>query len=51
MENKNILTVIEELGALIERYKDEIEIRDWEVKRLKNKIEEIEKFANSYSKK
>ena len=46
----NILTVIDELGSLIEKYKGEIEIRDWEIKRLKNKIEQIENFANSYSK-
>lgn len=50
MEHKNILNVIDELGALIEQYKDEIEIKDWEIKRLKTKIEDIEKFANSYSK-
>ena len=47
---ENILTVIDELGALIEKYKGEIEIKDWEIKRLKNKIEQIENFANSYSK-
>ena len=47
---KNILVVIDELGALIEKYKGEIEIRDWEINRLKTKIEQIENFADFYSK-
>lgn len=50
MEHKNILVVIEELGNLIEKYKDEISYKDIQIEHLKSKIERIENFANSYSK-
>ena len=50
MENKNILIVIEELGALIERYKDEIKFKDYEIDSLKKKIESIESYIDFYSK-
>ncbi len=46
----NILTVIEELGALIEKYKDEIKYRDYEIDSLKKKIEQIESYIDFYSK-
>lgn len=47
---ENILTVINELGALIEKYKDEIKFKDYEIERLKKKIENVEAYCNFYSK-
>ena len=47
---ENILTVIDELGALIEKYKDEIKYRDYEIDSLKKKIEQIEQYIDFYSK-
>lgn len=47
---ENILTVIDELGALINKYKDEIRYKDYEIERLRNKIEAIEQYAEFYSK-
>lgn len=49
MENKNIITVIEELGEIISKYKDDIKFKDYEIERLNNKIETIEKYVNFYS--
>lgn len=46
----NILTVIDELGTLIEKYKDEIKYKDYEIDRLKKKIEQIEQYVEFYSK-
>ena len=46
----NVLTVIDELGALIETYKDEIKYKDWEIDSLKKKIEQIENYIDFYSK-
>ena len=50
MENNNILTVIDELGALIEKYKDEIKYKDYEIDSLKKKIEQVEQYIDFYSK-
>lgn len=50
MDNKNILIVIDELGALIEKYKDEIRYKDYEIDSLKKKIEQIEQYIDFYSK-
>lgn len=47
---ENILTVIDELGALIDKYKGEIKLKDWEIERLKGKIEQIEAYQSFYSK-
>ena len=47
---KNILVVIDELGALIEKYKDEIKYKDYEIDSLKKKIESIEQYIDFYSK-
>lgn len=47
---ENILTVIDELGALIEKYKDEIKFKDYEIDNLKKKIENVESYINFYSK-
>ena len=47
---ENILVVIEELGALIEKYKDEIKYKDYEIESLKKKIEQIESYIDFYSK-
>lgn len=46
----HILTVIDELGALIEKYKDEIKYKDYEIDSLKKKIEQIESYIDFYSK-
>ena len=48
--DKNILVVIDELGALIEKYKDEIRYKDYEIDSLKMKIEQIEQYIDFYSK-
>lgn len=47
---ENILTVIDELGALIEKYKDEIKFKDYEIERLNKKITQIEQYVDFYSK-
>lgn len=49
MDNKNILTVIDELGALLERYKGEIQIKDWEINKLHKKINQIESCIDFYA--
>ena len=47
---ENILTVIDELGSLLTKYKDEIKYKDYEIERLKEKIEQIEQYIDFYSK-
>lgn len=47
---ENILTVIEELGNLLSKYKDEIKYKDYEIDSLKKKIEQIEQYIDFYSK-
>lgn len=42
MEEKDILTVIEELGKMISTYKNEIKFKDYEIQALKQRIEAIE---------
>lgn len=49
MNNKNILTVIEELGNLLNKYKEDIKFRDYEIESLKNKINQIETYIEFYS--
>ena len=39
---ENFLTVIEELGSLLSKYKDEIKYKDYEIDNLKKKIEQIQ---------
>lgn len=46
MNEKNILVVIEELGALINTYKNEIEFQDIQIKNLENKINKIETYIH-----
>lgn len=46
---ENILVVIDELGGLLEKYKDEIRYKDWEIDSLKKKIEQLEQYSNFYS--
>ena len=46
--DKNILLVIDELGGLLEKYKNEIKLKDWEIERLKNKIIEIENYIEIF---
>ena len=47
---ENILVVIEELGSLLTKYKDEIKYKDYEIDSLKKKIEQIEQYIDFYSK-
>ena len=47
---ENILVVIEELGSLLSKYKDEIRYKDYEIDSLKKKIEQIEAHCDFYSK-
>ena len=47
---ENILIVIEELGSLLNKYKDEIKYKDYEIDSLKRKIESIEAHIEFYSK-
>lgn len=47
---ENILIVIEELGSLLNKYKDEIKYKDYEIDSLKKKIEQIEQYIEFYSK-
>lgn len=49
MENKNIITVIEELGEIISKYKNDIKFKDYEIKSLRKKIETIEDYISFYS--
>lgn len=49
MEEKNILTVIEELGAMLDKYKSDIKYKDYEIKQLKNKIQSIESYVDFYT--
>lgn len=46
---ENILVVIEELGSLLSKYKDEIRYKDYEIDSLKKKIEQIENYVDFYS--
>lgn len=45
---ENILVVIEELGSLLTRYKDEIKYKDYEIDSLKKKITEIENYLELF---
>lgn len=47
---ENILIVIDELGNLLSKYKDEIKYKDYEIESLKKKIESIEQYIEYYSK-
>ena len=47
---ENILTVIEELGSLLSKYKEDIKYKDYEIDSLKKKIEQIEQYIDFYSK-
>lgn len=47
---KDILVVIEELGSLLSKYKDEIKYKDYQIENLKKKIEQIEQYIEYYSK-
>ena len=49
MQNKNIMVVIDELGYLLDKYKDDIKFKQIEIDNLKRKIEQIEQYANFYS--
>jgi hypothetical protein len=51
MNEKNILEVIDELGYLLDKYKNEIKFKDYEIERLNNKIKAIEDYTNFYSNK
>lgn len=45
---ENILVVIEELGSLLSKYKDEIRYKDYEIDSLKKKITEIENYLELF---
>lgn len=47
---ENILTVIEELGSLLNKYKEDIKYKDYEIESLKKKIEQVEQYIDFYSK-
>jgi hypothetical protein len=47
---ENILVVIEELGSLLSKYKDEIRFKDYEIESLRKKIEQQEQYIDFYSK-
>lgn len=49
MENNNIITVIEELGEIISKYKNDIKFKDYEIESLRKKIETIEDYISFYS--
>lgn len=49
MEEKNIITVIEELGAMLDKYKSDIKYKDYEIERLKKKIQSIESYIDFYA--
>lgn len=49
MIETNILKVLDELGALLIKYNNDIKYKDYEIKRLKNKIESIESYIDFYS--
>lgn len=46
MKDKNIITVIEELGEIISKYKDDIKFKDYQIQSLKEKIEQIESYLD-----
>lgn len=48
MEN-GIIEVIDELGRLITKYKDEIKFKDYEIDALKKRIEQIESYSAFYN--
>ena len=47
MNEKNILRVIEELGAIINTYENEIKYKDVCIENLKTKIERIEEYIKT----
>lgn len=47
---ENILIVIEELGSLLNKYKEDIKYKDYEIESLKKKIEQVEQYIDFYSK-
>lgn len=44
-----MIEVIDELGTLLAKYKDEIKFKDYEIDSLKRKIEEIESYNAFYN--
>lgn len=49
MEEKNIICVIEELGAMITKYKQDIKFQKYEIERLQKKIKSIESYIDFYT--
>lgn len=47
---ENILVVIDELGNLLNKYKEDIKYKDYEIETLKKKIEQVEQYVEYYSK-
>ena len=51
MKYENIITVIDELGNIINEFKDEIKFKDEQIEKLNKKITYIEQVLDFYSKK
>ena len=47
--SENILTIIDELGVIISKYKDDIKYKDIEIEHLRKKIESIESYIDFYT--
>ena len=48
--NNNIFKVLEELGKVLMDKDNEIVFQKYEIERLQSKIEQLEQYANFYSK-
>ena len=44
MNTNNIVAVIEELGEIISKYKNDIKFKDYEIERLNKKVNSIENY-------
>lgn len=44
MNTNNIVTIIEELGEIISKYKNDIKFKDYEIERLNKKVKSIEDY-------
>ena len=51
MKSENIITVIDELGNIINEFKSEIKFKDEQIEKLNKKITYIEQILDFYSKK
>lgn len=49
MKNENILEVIDTLGEMIVNYKTTIAVNEYEIKKLKQKLEAVEQYIEFYT--